>query len=823
MSGLELKHIASFISTSKELISSDRIIDNLLLDSRKYISGDGYLFFALKGENHDGHIYIKDLYIKGVRDFVVEQIPEGLFTEANFLLVPDSLKALQELAKRIRESSSAKIIAITGSNGKTIVKEWLAQVLNDHFKTYKNPKSYNSQVGVPLSVWGLREKDEIGIFEAGISQPKEMKALENILEPEIGIFTNIGSAHEQFFESRPQKVEEKLKLFKNSTKVIYCQDYSLIREAIEKETDFEEKYISWSVENKGAKLFITDIDHNRKESKISGIYNGDKISISILFTDKASVENAIHVWLCGLLLNISPKDLESSFLSLEPVAMRLEMKSGLKDSIIINDVYNSDLESLNIALNFLEQQAQNREKVVVLSDILQSGLSKEDLYTEVASIFKNKNIDKWVAIGENLSSCKSIFSDQVDFYLSTADFLSHLNQYSWENKAILLKGARAFCFEEISQRLEQKSHETVLEIHLSSLVHNLNYYRSKLKAETKVMAMVKAFSYGSGSYEIASLLQFHKVDYLAVAYTDEGVELRKAGITLPVMVLNAEPSSFPDIIEYNLQPEIYSFRLLHLFSEAILKSDVRESYPIHLKMDTGMHRLGFSEDEVSELIQQLSKFDHLDVISIFSHLAASDELDKDVFTNKQIQLFKGMSSELETGLGKILIKHIVNSAGISNYADAHFDMVRLGIGLYGISASIEERKSLQAASELKASISQIKTLKAGETVGYGLSYTAQKRMSIAVITLGYADGLRRSLSNGQGRVWVKGNYYPIVGKVCMDMTMIDITGSNLQEGDEVEIIGQHVNVYELASKMDTIPYEVLTGISQRVKRVYYME
>jgi alanine racemase len=821
MNTFGVEDIAQWINSKGELSNPKSPIEHILLDSRKYYSGSGYLFFALRGENHNGHQYIEDLYKEGVRNFVVESLPDNIPQGCNFLVVENSLKALQQVAKKIRELSQAQIVGITGSNGKTIVKEWLAQLLRTQFKVHKTPKSYNSQVGVPLAIWGLSRTDEVGVFEAGISKPNEMAHLQNILQPDIGIFTNIGSAHEEFFESREQKVREKLRLFKHSKKLIYCYDHNEIRSLIE-EVKWTDKTICWSRKNRKTHLYIQKVEKKSDTSIIEGVYNGELLKVNIPFLDEASIENAIHVWLCGLTMSIDQKSIEQTFLKLEPVAMRLEMKSGLHGAILIDDVYNSDLESLKIALDFLKQQAQNRERIVVLSDILQSGLRKEKLYAKVAAILQDQGIDKCIAVGSDLKSYKNLFSSSAEFYDTTIDFLKVLDQYNWENKAVLIKGARSFKFERISKTLEYKSHETVLEIHLDRMVHNLNHYRSQLAEDVKIMAMVKAFSYGSGSYEVASLLEFHKVDYLAVAYTDEGVELRKAGIKLPIMVLNTEPASFDDALRYDLEPEIYNFRMLELFSKAVLRS-THTSFPIHLKLDTGMHRLGFTSDQVGQVANEMKRHPHLQLVSVFSHLAASDEAEHRDFTQKQIDLFVQICDELKTSLGNDFIRHIVNTAGISGFKNAHFDMVRLGIGLYGISSSLEERNKLMGVSELKASISQIKNIHKGETVGYGLSFIAPKDMTIAVITLGYADGLRRSLSNGVGRVWIKDQYYPIVGKVCMDMTMIDISNANLSEGDEVEIIGEHLSVYDLAEQMETIPYEVLTGISSRVKRVYYLE
>ena len=820
MGSRSLKNIATLVGGETHFHTPDHNISNLVLDSRKYQGGKNNLFIALRGENHDGHDFIEILYDKGLNNFLAEHLPHGSFPNANFIIVDDSLKALQLLAGEIRKEIAESVIAITGSNGKTVIKEWLYHLVKDDFKVAKNPKSYNSQVGVPLSIWKVKEKVDLGIFEAGISQPGEMSKLENILHPEIGIFTNIGSAHDAFFENRDQKIAEKGKLFRNCKKIIFCEDHKSIKTYLERE--FPETCIGWSFINKGATLFVRTLSRRDNETLIEAEYKGLQKDITIPFQDKASIENALHCWLCALELGVKTENLKRRFKELQPVAMRLEMKSGPEGSILINDIYNSDIESISVALDFLNQQAHKRERILVLSDILQSGLDKETLYKRLEEVLSKYQIDRWIGIGKGLYSMRNTFSGEVDFYETTEAFLYNLGKYNWKQKAILLKGARDFRFEQIGRKLEQKSHETILEIHLSRMVSNLNYYRSKLGTEIKTMAMVKAFSYGSGSYEIASLLEFHKVNYLAVAYTDEGVELRKAGIKLPIMVLNAEPSSFEDLLDYDLEPEIYSFRMLENLLE-VLKFRDKDQFPIHIKLDTGMHRLGFEEKNLNKLTAFLKDETSFRVESVFSHLAASDETAKSEFTKRQITLFKEMANTLEKELNYKVIKHLCNSSAINSFPEAHFDMVRLGIGLYGVSSRPEERKWLQPVNELKASVSQVKHLIKGDYIGYGLSYQCERDMTIATITLGYADGLRRSLSNGVGKVWIHNTEVPIVGRVCMDMTMVDVSNLKVEEGDEVEIIGPHQSVYELASTMGTIPYEVLTSISQRVKRVYFLE
>lgn len=822
MASLKLQYIANILASQNPLATPEIIIHELLLDSRKFNFQNQVLFFALKGGNHNGEDYIEELYHKGLRNFVVSKLPSKKYEDGNFILVSDVKEALQNLASHIRNKFLARLIAITGSNGKTIVKEWLYQIFNSSLNIVKSPKSYNSQVGVPLSVWRIETENDLGIFEAGISQPGEMEKLEKILHPEIGIFTNIGSAHDKFFESREQKTNEKLKLFKNISCLIYCEDYELINSAVRESSIKTENQFSWSSKNPEAYFYVFSKSVNKRQTNLSANYKEGELSITLPFTDAASIENAIHCWLCCLELGYDNLWIQERFYLLQPVAMRLELKGADQNSILINDSYNSDVESLEVALDFLDQQAKSRSKVLILSDILQSSLGSAELYSQVDDLLKRHGVENWIGIGKEHLQVQNSFERIKNSFKNTDEFLQNITSLNWQNKAILIKGAREFQFEKISQALETKSHETVLEIHLSRAVDNLNYFRSKLMPNVKIMAMVKAFSYGSGSFEIASLLEFHKVDYLAVAYTDEGVELRKAGISLPIMVLNVESSSFADIIDFNLEPEIFSFQSLEGFC-AVLEGREQSNYPIHLKLDTGMRRLGFQQEEIPQLIESISKKPSIKIASAFSHLAAAGDDSHLNFTKGQISEFQEMSNQLVAQLNYSIDLHILNSSGISNFPNAQFSMVRLGIGLYGISPSTEEQNSLTPISELYASVSQVKKINKGEFVGYGLSYEAPSNRKIAIISLGYADGFRRSLSNGKAMVWINSNYYPVIGKVCMDMTMIDITDSDIKEGDRVEIMGPNISVYELAEKMNTIPYEVLTGISQRVKRVYFFE
>jgi alanine racemase len=803
------------------------IIRNLLIDSRKLSNAETSLFFAIKGERHDGHAYLTDLYEKGVRNFVVSILPQNPdhYDGSSYILVTDTLVALQQLCAYHRLQFNIPVIGITGSNGKTIVKEWLFQLMREDKNIVRSPKSFNSQVGVPLSVWQIGEEHNMGIFEAGISQPEEMELLEKIIRPTIGLITNIGQAHDENFENQKEKVEEKLKLFPNAEILIYCKDYLSIHDSIVNDKAFTEiRTFTWSKKLR-ADLLIGRITKGDTDTEIQGVHKNDFIRISIPFTDEASIENAIHCWAVMLYLGYENKIIAERMKYLSPVAMRLELKEGINNCSIINDSYNSDLGSLAIALDFLNQQKQHPKKTLILSDILQSGQNDEVLYREVAELIHKKGISRLIGIGEGISSQAKRFDIEKSFFRSTAEFLQQFNNSFFRDETILLKGARAFGFEAISKVIQQKAHETVLEINLNAIVHNLNYFRSKIKADTKLMAMVKAFSYGSGSFEIANILQFHRVDYLAVAYADEGIELRKAGITMPIMVMNPEEQSYDAMIQYNLEPEIYSFRVLSLFEETLKRSERNNPrpIPIHIKLDTGMHRLGFEEEDVNELIVRISNNKHLTIRSIFSHLAASDEKEHDEFTWQQIKKLNTMSEKIKSHFNYPILKHILNSAGISRFPDAQFDMVRLGIGLYGIGANAAEQAQLQNVSTLKTSISQIKNIPAHETVGYSRKGVASRDTRIATVPIGYADGLSRKLSNGAGKMIVKGKPAPIIGNVCMDMCMIDITDIPANENDEVIVFGDANSITEVAKDIGTIPYEVLTNVSRRVKRVYYQE
>lgn len=794
-------------------------ISKLFIDSRSFVYDKQSLFVAIKGERNDGHRYIGGLYNKGITNFIVEQVPNATpgLKDANFILVKDSLKALQQIAAHHRKQYTYPIIGITGSNGKTIVKEWLFQLLGSEKRIIRNPKSYNSQVGVPLSVLLLEKNYDFGIFEGGISQTGEMCKLEKIIRPDIGIFTNIGDAHQENFIDSEQKIKEKLQLFNNSNLLIYCKDHQELDQRITQKANAKKiKFFTWSVSAK-ADLTITKIKQSKNESSISFLFQEKTDKINIPFTDPASIENAIHVLAFLLSQDLYNKNTKDGFKQLQAVAMRLEIMPGTNNCTIINDSYNSDLNSIQIALDVLKRQQQHKKKSLIISDILQSGQNEKELYTKLAKIIEKADLNHIVLVGGRLKANAEIIKGKKSIFSDTGELLHSPIIKSFNEEAILIKGARKFRFDKISEALQQKTHRTVLEISMEALAHNLNFYRSKLKQATKIMAMVKAFSYGSGSYEIAAFLAHNRVDYLGVAYADEGVELRKSGINLPIMVMSPNFESFHSLISYNLEPELYSFTSLEQFNE-IARQSTTNPWPVHLKIDTGMKRLGFEAHEIPQLIESLKKLKSIKVRSVFSHLVASDEAIHDKFTIKQIKDFVGISQQIGKILPYSFMRHIVNSSGIERFPDAHFDMVRLGIGLYGISP--QNQSALVNIGALKTKISQIKTLKAGETVGYSRAGKSSQETRIAILPIGYADGLNRKLSNGNGSVFIKGKFAPYIGNICMDMSMIDLSDIVAKEGDEVVIFGKEVPITQLAKQTGTIPYEILAGISGRVKRVY---
>ncbi len=821
-----LRGIAAALETPCPFEFQDVHIKELAIDSRKVVLPGQSVFFAIKGDRHDGHNFIHELYEKGVRAFVVDKdfsAAEQL-DDAFFIRAENPLEALQKVAAAKRSKYNYPLIGITGSNGKTIVKEWLYQLLNFNHNIIRSPKSYNSQVGVPLSVWRMGSENNLAIIEAGISMPGEMIKLERIVRPTIGIFTNLGQAHDENFADHNQKAREKLDLFRHVETLVYCKDYLILQEELlQYPFASQPKLFSWS-RRSSADLQIGRVEKKGGITEIQGIYQHNFIRIKIPFVDEASIENAIHCWATMLLLGIEHDTIAERMEFLAPVAMRLELKQGVNNCSVINDSYNSDLQSISIALDFLSQQHQHPKRTMILSDILQTGRKDEELYAEVAQIIADKKVDRLIGIGNHICEQSEKFPQDSEFFASTEAFLSAYQHDKFYDETILLKGARSFGFEAINSILQHKTHQTVLEIDLGSMVHNLNLIRSLLQPKTKLMAMVKAFGYGSGSFEIANVLQFHHVDYLAVAYADEGIELRKAGISMPIMVISPEEQSFDAMIQYGLEPEIYSVRSLQLLENAISrKGELDVPMKIHLKLNTGMNRLGFSKKETNQLIVRVKNNKQLRIASVFSHLAASENPKEDAFTKKQIELFDKMSSDIIGHFDYPITRHICNSFGIIRFPEAQYDMVRLGIGLYGVAPESPITNKLRNVSTLKTTITQIHELRTGDTIGYGRTEKVKGEMRSATLPIGYADGLNRKNGNRQGCVVINGHRAPIVGNVCMDMCMVDVTGIPCKEGDGVTVFGDDLSISEFAKSSETIPYEVLTGISSRVKRVYFQE
>ena len=833
---------------ARRIGEADAQIGWLLTDSRSLCFPEETLFFALRSARNDGHRYIGDLYRRGVRNFVVESKglqetqPQGLdgMADANFLIVPSPLAALQRLAERHRDEFDVPIVGITGSNGKTMVKEWLYQLLLPSQKIVRSPRSYNSQIGVPLSVWLLNEQTEVGIFEAGISQPGEMFALRDIIQPTIGVFTSLGAAHQENFRSMEEKCMEKLELMHDTQAMVYCSDNDTVSRCIRR-MQYKGEKIAWSQCDEQAALFVksTNISHSSlltphstfhlppstinlpQSTKITYIWQEEENCFEIPFIDEASVENAITCAAVALYMGLSPSLLAERMPRLEPVAMRLEVKEGQRGCLLINDSYNSDINSLDIALDFMNRR-EAAKKTLILSDIFQSGATPEALYTQVSELVVKRGIEKFIGIGPELSSqADKIQVADKQFFMDVPHFLSSDAFSGLRNELILLKGARSFGFDQITEQLEQKVHETILEVNLNAVVDNLNYYRSFLKPETKMVCMIKADGYGAGAVEIAKTLQDQRVDYLAVAVADEGVTLRKAGITANIMIMNPEMTAFKTMFDYDLEPEVYSFRLLDALVKAARKEGIT-GWPVHIKFDTGMHRLGF--DPVDDIFKLIDRLKHQNAIiprSVFSHFVGSDSDGFDEFSARQFALFEEGSQKLQSAFSHHILRHMDNSAGIEHFPERQMDMCRLGLGLYGVDP--RDNRILHTVSTLKTTILQLRHVPAGETVGYSRKGKINRDSVIAAIPIGYADGLNRHLGNRHCYCLVNGQKAEYVGNICMDVAMIDVTDIPCMEGDQVEIFGEHLPVTVLSDALDTIPYEVFTGVSNRVKRVYFQD
>ena len=821
MLNLTSSDIASIVN-GKLTGPSDLPVTEIVTDTRQLSVSEGLLFFALKGKNHDGHSFIDNLYRQGIRSFVVEKIPTEVdkYDGAAFILTVNSVEALQSLASFRRKSFHSPIIAVTGSAGKTIVKEWLADIIGLITPVIRSPKSYNSQIGVPLSIMKLDDKYKLGIFEAGISMPGEMAKLQKVIDPDIGIITNIGDAHSENFPDNKMKVEEKLKLFINSSMIIYCSDHELIHQSIRSSNILKsKKLVHWSCKNKEARIFVKKNSLRPGHTGVIMTFNGIENDFDIPFTDRASVENAITVASVCLALDTPADIISKGIASLESVAMRMEMKSGINNCQLIEDYYNSDPGSLGMALEYLRSQ-EGRNTTLVLSDFVQSGRDEKDLYGEVARQVRKTGINKFIGIGKALVRNRTLFENGSKFFHTTDEFVNNFTSAEFINEIILLKGARIYEFEKIGKLLEKQIHQTVLEINLDAISHNLNEFRRQLNPGTRIMAIVKAFAYGAGPAEISALLEYHRVSYLAVAYVDEGVELRNSGVTLPVMVMNPDPSALELMIKYSLEPEIYSLLSLEQFL-AIASKHGLVNYPVHIKIDTGMHRLGFMPEDIEKLAEKIRNQEYVKIISVFSHLAASEDPALDNFSHHQVEVFLQAVQKISDSTGYPFLRHILNSSGIARFPQYQFEMVRPGIGMYGVGHF--EGLDLKTTGRFRTRISQIKKIKAGEPVGYGCADVSENDRIIAILPVGYADGLSRKLGNRIGNLWINGSRVPIIGNICMDMCMVDITGLNAETGDEAEIFGENISIDEIATKCQTIPYEILTSIPRRVKRVFFRD
>lgn len=814
MKPYKITELAEIISAS---IKGNPIgeINEIYFDSRSIFQPQNGIFFAL---NNLGNKYIQDAYNKGIRVFVVSEIVEE-FNDAVFLQVESPLKALQNWAKFHRNQFDLPVIGITGSNGKTVVKEWLNQLLWKDFNIVRSPKSYNSQLGVPLSVLHINSEHTLGIFEAGISKKGEMELLEDIIQPTLGILTHLGSAHLENFDSKLAIREEKLKLFQNVEILVFNSD--CIQQEELKAMFPNKELLSFGYAETDS-IQIQSIQSIPTGKTIQIKVENQSLNVDIPFQDEGSVENILTVLTSIHALGLPIENYVDNCSNLLPIEMRLEIKEAIRDSIVINDTFNSDLHSVKVALDVLAQQSFPR-KSLVLTDVLQSNLNKDILYQKVANLVNAYEIDDLVLIGEFIPTYKHLFQTNARTFGTTDEFLKTLSVQNVHNEAILLKGARPFQLEKISAFLEKKSHDTVLEINLQALIDNVKFYKSQLKPETKMMAMIKANSYGTGSFEVAQTLEHQNIDYLGAAYADEGVELRKAGIRLPIIVMNPEQSSYSAIIDYKLEPEIYSLRVLELFIQHLKEKSITEAYPIHIKIDSGMNRLGFRLEQIPELMESLKNEKLVKIQSVFTHLATADMPDERDYTLHQLKQFDAGYEMISAGLNLHPIKHAINSPGIIHFPEHQYDMVRLGIGMYGISEDKETQKKLKNVVTFKTVISRISEIQSGETVSYGRRFKASSTTKIATLPVGYADGVRRTLGNGTGKVNINGKLASIIGTICMDMLMVDVTNIKCKEGDEVIIFGENPSITDVAEAMGTIPYEVLTSISSRVKRVYYRE
>ncbi|HMP98210.1 MAG TPA: bifunctional UDP-N-acetylmuramoyl-tripeptide:D-alanyl-D-alanine ligase/alanine racemase [Cyclobacteriaceae bacterium] len=802
--------IAKIIKGDFLNVAEDNEVDTLITDSRKITNVNSGIFFAITGDRHDGHNHVHELYQKGLRNFVVEKnIALQNLEDANVLLVQNTVRALQLLAKYHRQQFNLNVIGITGSNAKTIVKEWLAELLSYDHQLIKNPGSYNSQIGVALAVWQIETQHDLGIFEAGISTSAEMERLEEMIQPDIGIFTNIGSAHDEGFNSQHQKIEEKLKLFVSSKLIIYCADHTAIHEQMK---IINKKSLSWAY-HEDADIKI--VKHTENHLTLS--FNNQSYQLNIPVRHKAMQENLLHCAATLIYLGKSTEQINERISKLSNIPMRLSLKRGLQGTHLIDDTYNNDLAGLQIALDYLTS-FPHKKKTVILSDVLQSGLEEKQLYKKIALLINEKRISRLITVGPGFIRHKSLFDVEINTFISTEHLLQQIQNIQLDQNLVLIKGARPFAFERIATALALKTHQTVLEINVGAIIHNLNAIKAALNPGVKLMAMVKAFAYGSGIEEVASRLQYHGTDYFGVAYGDEGKQLRDHGITKPIMVMNPSADSLELCYQNHLEPEIYSLNLLH----ELLQTNGNRSIGIHLKLETGMNRLGLNADEIEEVINEVKQNKQIQIKSIFTHLAAAEDSAHDEFTQQQIERFEKLYQQITAAINYYPIKHVLNSSGIMRFPFYQFDMVRTGIALYG-AGGIGNKINLQNVLTLKSIISQVKLVKQGESVGYGRMGKIEKDTRIATVAIGYADGFRRSLGNGKGKVWVNGKLAPVIGNVCMDMIMVDLSGIEADEGEEVIIFGNELALQQHALWANTIAYEIISGISERVKRVYFTD
>ncbi len=822
-----IDEIAQLIA-ARRVGTSETIIDWLLTDSRSLSFPEETLFFALATSRSSGAQYIHELYERGVRNFVLSENDFSLLQkdnkvceDCNWLIVQQPLKALQRLAESHRTQVNIPVVGITGSNGKTIVKEWLHQLLAPDYNIARSPRSYNSQIGVPLSVWQIEPETELAIFEAGISQPDEMRALQMIIRPTIGILTNIRGAHQENFSSLQEKCMEKLMLFKDCDVLIYDGDNELIANCVAKSM-LTAREIAWSRKDDERPLYINHIQKKTNHTIISYRYLGLDNTFSIPFIDDASIENALHCLAACLYLMLPAEEISARMARLEQVAMRLEVKEGKNSCTLINDSYNSDIASLDIALDFMSRRSDYKERkhTLILSDILETGQTTTALYRKIAQLVDRKGIAKLIGVGPHITASASRFGMEKYFFNTTDELLRSGLLKELRDEVILIKGSRSFGFDRVTEALVLKVHKTTLEVNLTAMVENLNFYRSKLKPETKVIGMVKASAYGAGSDEVAKTLQEHRVDYLAVAVADEGAELRKAGVTASIIIMDPEQSAFKTMFDNKLEPEVYTFQLLEELIKAAEKEGIT-NYPIHIKLDTGMHRLGFSGNDMSRLIERLKNQKALIPRSVFSHFVGSDSVEFDDFTREQIARFECQSNMLQEEFNHRILRHICNTAGVLRFPEAQYDMVRLGIGLYGVNPI--DNSIIHNVSTLRSTILQLRNVDQNETVGYSRMGHLERPSRIAIIPIGYADGLNRHLGRSKGYCLINGRKAPYVGNICMDVCMVDVTDIECHEGDSVVIFGDELPITILSDLLDTIPYEILTGISSRVKRIYYQD